>query len=80
MTFSDKVYSSGWEKEVRSRIFQTNIKYILEHNELYVKGEKSYYLGLNQFTDLVSSLANSKFSQSVENGPRVNYKQIRELQ
>jgi len=52
--FSDKTYNNEWENEIRGKIFETNVNYITVHNELYKKGERSYYLGINQFTDLVS--------------------------
>lgn len=53
-TFSEKQYNDQWEEEMRRHIFETNVKHIREHNIKYTNGEKSYYLGVNQFTDLVS--------------------------
>jgi len=41
---------------MRRNIFETNVKHIKEHNNKYARGEKSYYLGVNQFSDLVSYL------------------------
>lgn len=40
------------EEEVRKQIFTVNVKHIKEHNQKYQTGEKSYYLGVNQFTDM----------------------------
>lgn len=47
-----KKYESPEEEEVRKQIFTVNVKHIQEHNKRYTTGEKSYYLGVNQFTDL----------------------------
>ena len=52
--FTDKKYESPEEEKVRKGIFAANVEYIKEHNQKYSNGEKSYYLGVNQFTDLVS--------------------------
>ncbi|KAH3738695.1 procathepsin L-like isoform X1 [Dreissena polymorpha] len=40
------------EEEKRRQIFADNIRYINKHNAKYVSGESTYYLGINQFTDM----------------------------
>lgn len=47
-----KDYSDKHEEETRQKIFESNVNYIHEHNIKYAKGEKSFYLGVNKFTDL----------------------------
>ena len=37
----------------RFEIFRENVQEIEEHNKLYHLGKKSYYMGVNQFSDLV---------------------------
>jgi len=44
----------GDEHIYRRYIWQSNLKAIEEHNELYAKGLKSFYLGENEFTDLTN--------------------------
>ena len=51
-----KTYESQEEEDVRKAIFAQNVKHIQAHNELYKQGKKSYYLGVNQFTDLVNHI------------------------
>ncbi|XP_060576711.1 procathepsin L-like [Ruditapes philippinarum] len=45
-------YENEAEETMRSKIFEINVNHIREHNIRYAKGEKSYYLGVNQFTDM----------------------------
>ena len=52
LILTDKKYEEN-EEEVRKQIFAVNVKHIKEHNQRYSAGEKSYYLGVNQFTDMV---------------------------
>jgi len=47
-----KVYASEFDEKMRQAIFEDNVKHITEHNKLYSQGEKSYFLGANQFADL----------------------------
>lgn len=47
-----KQYENEYEETMRRQIFEVNVNYIKEHNLKYAKGEKSYYLGVNHFTDL----------------------------
>lgn len=51
-TAHNKKYESPEEEEVRKQIFTLNVKHIKEHNQKYQTGEKTYFLGVNQFTDL----------------------------
>ncbi|XP_045197720.2 procathepsin L-like [Mercenaria mercenaria] len=48
----NKKYEDENEEAMRHEIFKVNVNHIRAHNLLYAKGEKSYYLGVNQFSDL----------------------------
>lgn len=48
----DKTYDALEEESRRFEIFRENVQKIEEHNKLYHLGKKSYYLGVNQFSDL----------------------------
>ncbi|XP_049519556.1 digestive cysteine proteinase 1-like isoform X2 [Dermacentor silvarum] len=47
-----KSYSSEDEDSFRFDIFCKNVKMIEEHNAKYNRGEVSYSMGLNQFSDM----------------------------
>ncbi|XP_078322733.1 procathepsin L-like [Crassostrea virginica] len=47
----DKAYVAK-EEIYRFEIFRENVQEIEEHNKLYHLGKKSYYMGVNQFSDL----------------------------
>lgn len=47
-----KVYKSLREEKLRLAIFESNLEIVNEHNEKYEKGEVSYAIGINQFSDL----------------------------
>lgn len=47
-----KTYKSLTEEKIRFNIFRSNLRLIEEHNAKYETGESSYYLGINQFSDL----------------------------
>ncbi|XP_034256094.1 uncharacterized protein LOC117654060 isoform X3 [Thrips palmi] len=63
----NKVYGTPEEETLRFAAFQDNKKYIDEHNEKFNKGEVSYTLGLNVFSDLT----NEEFKQKHASGLRV---------
>lgn len=42
------------EDTKRFEIFKTNLQRIVEHNDKYAKGEVTYSMGINQFTDKTS--------------------------
>lgn len=48
----NRKYENEYEEKMRGEIFKVNVDRIKTHNQLYAKGEKSYYLGVNQFTDM----------------------------
>lgn len=48
----EKTYKSAREESTRFAIFQENLKKIEAHNAKYEKGEETYMMGVNQFTDL----------------------------
>ncbi|XP_012945386.1 cathepsin L1-like [Aplysia californica] len=49
----NKAYS-GDEDIIRRFVWQSNLKKIEEHNELYARGIKSYYLGENKYADMTT--------------------------
>lgn len=49
-----KAYNSSMEELNRFLIFRENLELIIKHNEEYNKGNKSYYLGINERTDLTT--------------------------
>ena len=54
--FSGKVYESDEHESERRAVFMGNVKTIEQHNWKYFNRQKSYYLGINQFADLVCSI------------------------
>ena len=49
---SDKAYSEN-EEYARRLIFQDNLKTIESHNQEADAGKHSYWMGVNQFADMV---------------------------
>ncbi|WAR08967.1 CATL-like protein [Mya arenaria] len=47
-----RVYADQWEEQYRRGIFEAHVSHIKDHNKKYSNGEKSYFLGVNQFTDM----------------------------
>ncbi|CAG9833352.1 unnamed protein product [Diabrotica balteata] len=47
-----KSYESPEEDKNRFKIFQENLRKIEEHNKKYEKGETTYTMGINQFSDM----------------------------
>lgn len=39
---------------MRKEIFRANVQKIKQHNERYNQGIETFYMGINQFTDLTS--------------------------
>ncbi|XP_059163575.1 procathepsin L-like [Physella acuta] len=62
----NKTYT-GDDDVIRRYIWQSNLKTIEEHNELYAKGLKSYYLKENKYTDM----SHEEFRATM-NGLRLN--------
>lgn len=52
---ADKSYETDEEELKRKEIFTEHLKTINLHNYLFSKGLRSYTMGVNKFTDLVSS-------------------------
>ncbi|XP_062136130.1 procathepsin L-like [Drosophila sulfurigaster albostrigata] len=50
----EKSYDDDSEEQLRLQIFKDNKELIDRHNERYFAGEESYYMGVNQFTDMTS--------------------------
>ncbi|WP_348226177.1 hypothetical protein, partial [Salmonella enterica] len=47
-----KSYANAIEEAYRMSVFLEKVKYIEEFNKLYEKGEKSYFLRINKYSDL----------------------------
>lgn len=50
-----KRYENENEEQLRRLIFRDNKEMIDKHNQLYIAGEVTYEMGVNQFTDLLST-------------------------
>ncbi|XP_066979395.1 crustapain-like [Macrobrachium rosenbergii] len=48
----EKSYANPLEEHYRLSVFLDKLKFIEEHNELYKRGEKTYYLKINKYSDL----------------------------
>lgn len=53
-----KKYSPKEYKQ-RKEIFQANVEKISKHNEKYNNGQESYYMEINEFTDMTQEEVNS---------------------
>ncbi|XP_067675228.1 procathepsin L-like isoform X2 [Haliotis asinina] len=62
------------EEEARFELFKQNLQYIEQHNRKFKLGQKSYYLGINQFADM----KNEEFR--MYNGLWREYNRSREVQ
>ena len=67
---SDKTYTNEIEEDRRRQIFADNLLYIQQHNRKYELGQSSFYLGVNEYTDLVSSFLS--LIRYVEHGLKTN--------
>ncbi|KAJ8943316.1 hypothetical protein NQ318_004757 [Aromia moschata] len=47
-----KQYRNLREEQTRYSIFQENLRKVEAHNELYAKGEKTYFMGVTAYSDL----------------------------
>ncbi|XP_048749301.1 procathepsin L-like [Ostrea edulis] len=59
-----KQYLSETEESTRREIWEENLDYINQHNEKFNKGDKSYLMGLNEFSDL----SHEEFVQKIAGG------------
>lgn len=60
-----KNYLSPTEDTFRAKIWMTNRKMIAEHNQLFAEGKVSYKMGINQFSDMMTSEFFSQFSHTI---------------
>lgn len=60
LSVSDKLYDSAENEAERKLIFAENLKMVESHNYLFERGLESFSMGINQFSDMVSSLTSSK--------------------
>ena len=49
----EKVYGDETEELYRRAVFSDHVKKVVMHNYLCAKGQKSYALGINRFSDMV---------------------------
>ncbi|XP_018575903.1 cathepsin L1 [Anoplophora glabripennis] len=57
-------YRNLREEQKRFSIFQSNLRVIETHNVKYAKGESSYFMGINQFTDITPAEFKAKLNTS----------------
>uniref|UniRef100_A0A1B6FW15 Cathepsin propeptide inhibitor domain-containing protein n=1 Tax=Cuerna arida TaxID=1464854 RepID=A0A1B6FW15_9HEMI len=55
----NKVYATPEEELKRRDIFLKNLKYVREHNEKYKRGEVSFEVGINEFSDMTNDEFNA---------------------
>lgn len=48
-----KSYADQDEENRRFQIFVDTVKMIIQHNDKHAKGEVSYSMGINQFSDML---------------------------
>ena len=54
--FADKTYESEEVEKTRFAIFMENVNFMEYHNWRYHNNEESFWLDINQFSDLVNTL------------------------
>ncbi|XP_023178283.2 cathepsin L-like [Drosophila hydei] len=71
----EKSYENSYEEKLRSQIFKRNKETIDEHNARYARGEETYMMGINQFSDMLaeefqemmlSNVNTSEFASSID--------------
>ncbi|KAG5876326.1 hypothetical protein JTB14_004153 [Gonioctena quinquepunctata] len=67
-----KTYKSLAEERTRYGIFQGNLRKIEEHNTRYDNGEESWYMGINQFTDMTHEEFVDMLNLQVATKPKLN--------
>ncbi|KAH8274501.1 hypothetical protein KR044_002091, partial [Drosophila immigrans] len=73
----NKVYKDFSEHDQRKQIFKDNAEFIKQHNQRHAAGEKSYKMGVNQFSDLLSEEFQAVMLSSINpNGSTTGSNQI----
>ncbi|WAR09028.1 CYSP1-like protein [Mya arenaria] len=68
-----KQYANASEESQRRTIFAGNVEYVNAHNDLYLSGKTSYYMGVNQFSDMTYEEWKSIFtSQQIDDATTRN--------
>ncbi|KAG5876327.1 hypothetical protein JTB14_004154 [Gonioctena quinquepunctata] len=67
-----KTYKSLAEERTRYGIFEGNLRKIEEHNSRYDNGEVSWYMGVNQFTDMTHEEFVDMLNLQVATKPQLN--------
>lgn len=56
----NKTYKTSAEEEKRLKIFEENLKFFETHNKKYEKGDASFRLGMNRYTDFTDEEIEAK--------------------
>ncbi|KAJ8943318.1 hypothetical protein NQ318_004759 [Aromia moschata] len=67
-------YRNLREEQVRFSIFQQKLRKIETHNARYDKGEETYYLGINQFSDLTQEEFKARLNYASK--PNIPYSKV----
>lgn len=68
--------SYGADRDLRKVVFEDNLKGIIAHNEGYVAGNHSWFMGVNRFTDMTK--AEFRQFQKKRNGPAWSFEHAME--
>ncbi|CAG9854682.1 unnamed protein product [Phyllotreta striolata] len=66
-----KVYKNLAEEKLRFNIFQQTLKKIEEHNKKYNAGLSTYWMGINQFSDLTTEEFAARQKKQIANKPKI---------
>ncbi|KAI0983616.1 hypothetical protein GJ496_009452 [Pomphorhynchus laevis] len=61
----NKIYKSSDEERFRREVFIENMRYIEDHNEQYLRGKETFYLGPNELLDRTDHEMSSKISKKL---------------
>nr|ACP18830.1 cysteine proteinase 1 [Chrysomela tremula] len=74
-----KTYKSLREEKLRFNIFQDTLREIAAHNAKYESGESTYYLAINQFSDITDEEFRAMLMKNVESRPSLEDMEIANL-
>ncbi|CAG9855010.1 unnamed protein product [Phyllotreta striolata] len=67
----NKIYDNSEEETHRFQVFKENLNIIRKHNEMYNKGEVTYYMGVNKFTDMSEEEFNKMLQLQALTKPKI---------
>nr|XP_023025725.1 cathepsin L-like proteinase [Leptinotarsa decemlineata] len=73
-----KSYRSLREEKLRFNIFQEKLREIESHNVKYENGEESYFLAVNQFSDLTKEEFISLLNENIATKPEISFTPLQE--